>query len=133
MNQDWNKGVVLKPEIIEKCKQMKPIDIMVGVLCKNVEATILNVLNVINEGLYRYFPDHRLAIVVSDGYSSDKTREVINLFHPYSSIDMIVTEDVTKGGKGAGVMTIIEIAHETESKSIILMDGDLLSVKPAWI
>jgi len=133
MNQDWNKEVTLKQEIVEKCKQMKPIDILVGVLCKDVEATILNVLNVINEGLYRYFPDHRLAIVVCDGYSSDKTREVIDLFHPYRSIDMIVTEDVTKGGKGAGVMTIIEIAHETEAKSIILMDGDLLSVKPAWI
>jgi hypothetical protein len=133
MNQDWNKGITLKQEIVEKCKKMKPIDIMVGVLCKDVEATILNVLNVINEGLYRYFPDHRLAIVVSDGYSSDKTREVIDLFQPYNSIDMIVTEDITKGGKGAGVMTIIEIAHETESKSIILMDGDLLSVKPAWI
>ena len=50
MNQDWNKEVTLKQEIVEKCKQMKPIDILVGVLCKDVEATILNVLNVINEG-----------------------------------------------------------------------------------
>ncbi|MEA3458932.1 MAG: glycosyltransferase [Candidatus Thermoplasmatota archaeon] len=133
MNQEWNKGVNLKPEIVEKCKQMKPLDIVVGVLCKDVEATILNVLNVVNEGLYQYFPDYRLAIAVSDGNSSDKTREVVELFQPYSTIDVLVAEDITEGGKGAGVMTIFEIAHETEAKSIVLMDGDLLSVKPSWI
>ena len=133
MNQEWNKGLSLKPEIIEKCQQMKPIDIIVGVLCKDVEATVLNVLNVINEGLYRYFPDYKKAIVICDGNSSDKTMEAINLFQPYNTIKKIVTKDITTGGKGAGVMTIFEIAHETEAKSVVLIDGDLLSVKPSWI
>jgi len=133
MNQEWNKGLSLKPELIEKCNQIKPIDIMVGVLCKNVEATILNVLNVINEGLYRYFPDNKKAIVICCAESSDKTKEAINLFQPYNTIEKIVTNDITKGGKGAGIMTIFEIAHESESKSVVLMDGDLLSVKPGWI
>jgi hypothetical protein len=53
MNQVWNNNLSLKPEIEKKCKEIGAIDIMVGVLCKNVETTILNVLNVINEGLYR--------------------------------------------------------------------------------
>jgi hypothetical protein len=133
MNQDWNKGVSLKPELVEKLEKIKPVEIMVGVLCKNVEPTVLNVLNVINEGLYRYFPDYKKAIVICLGESSDKTNEVINLFQPYSTIEKIVTNDITKGGKGAGVITIFEIAHETQAKSVILMDGDLLSVKPGWI
>ena len=106
MNQEWNSNINLKSEIIDKCRQIKPIDIMVGVLCKNVEGTILNVLNVINEGLYRYFPDYRLAIVISDGNSTDKTREIIDLFHPYSNIELIKTRDITNIGKGAGVRTI---------------------------
>ena len=133
MKQEWNRGINLKPELVEKCKEMKPVDIMVGVLCKDVESTVLNVLNVINEGLYRYFPGYKKAIVVCLGESSDKTDEVIDLFQPYNTIEKIVTNDITKGGKGAGVMTIFEIAHEAEAKSVILMDGDLLSVKPAWI
>ena len=133
MKQEWNSGINLKPELVEKCKEMKPVDIMVGVLCKDVESTVLNVLNVINEGLYRYFPGYKKAIVVCLGESSDKTDEVIDLFQPYNTIEKIVTNDITKGGKGAGVMTIFEIAHEAEAKSVILMDGDLLSVKPAWI
>jgi hypothetical protein len=133
MKQEWNKGLDLKPELVEKCKEIKPLDIMVGVLCKDVEATVLNVLNVVNEGLYSYFPDYNKAIAVCLGESSDNTDKVIDLFQPYNSIKKIVTDDITKGGKGAGVMTIFEIAHEAEAKSVILMDGDLLSVKPAWI
>ena len=33
---------------------MKPVDIVVGILCKNVEITILHVLNVVSEGLHKY-------------------------------------------------------------------------------
>ena len=133
MNQGWNKGISLKPELVKKCKEMKPVDIMVGVLCKDVEATVLNVLNVVNEGLYRYFPDYKKAIVICCAESSDKTDEVVNLFQPYNTIEKIVTSDITEGGKGTGVMTIFEIAHESETKCVILIDGDLLSIKPGWI
>jgi hypothetical protein len=133
MNQDWNEGLSLKPEILKQCKEIGPIDIMVGVLCKDVEATVLNVLNVINEGLYRYFPDYNKAIVVSCAESTDKTDEAVGLFQPYNSVHKIVTKDIVSAGKGSGVMTIFEIAHETKAKSIVLVDGDLLSVKPGWI
>lgn len=133
MNQEWNKNLSLDSYIVEKCHQIKPVDILVGVLCKNVEATVLNVLNVVNEGLYQYFPDHTLALVVSKAESSDNTDEAINLFQPYSSIHTIITKDISNGGKGAGVRTILEIAHETEAKCVVLLDGDLLSIKPVWI
>jgi hypothetical protein len=133
MNQDWNRNVSLNSELIKRCEEIKPIDIMVGVLCKDVETTILNVLNVINEGLYRYFPDYNMAIVVCLGKSSDKTNEVVDLFQPYNSIKKIVANDIIDAGKGAGVMTIFELAHIADAKSVVLMDGDLLSVKPGWI
>lgn len=133
MNQDWNKELSLDPVTLKKCKKIGSIDIMVGVLCKDVESTVLNVLNVINEGLYRYFPDYKKAIVITSAKSMDKTNETIELFQPYSSIKKIVTKDISDSGKGAGVMTIFEIAHETNAKCIVLIDGDLLSVKPVWI
>jgi hypothetical protein len=133
MNQEWNRNLSLKQDIIEKCKELKPVEIIVGVLCKDVETTVLNVLNVINEGLYRYFPDYKKVVVIAEGGSADKTSEVIDLFQPYNSIGKIVTSDITGGGKGAGVMTILEVAHEIGAKCVVLMDGDLLSIKPGWI
>ncbi|KYK34221.1 MAG: hypothetical protein AYK22_05635 [Thermoplasmatales archaeon SG8-52-3] len=133
MNQNWNRDMNLKNELIQKCENIKTTDIMVGVLCKNVETTVLNVLNVINEGLYRYFPDYKKAIVICLGNSTDKTNEVIDLFQPYNTIEKIVTNDIINAGKGAGVMTIFELAHCSEAKSVVLIDGDLLSIKPGWI
>jgi len=133
MYQKWNKNVRLKPKIVRKCGEIKPLDIVVGVLCKDAESTILNVLNVINKGLYKFFPDFKKAIVVSMGLSSDNTAEAIDLFQPYSSITKIVTDDITLGGKGGGIRAIIEIAHEAEAKAIVLLDGDLLSIEPEWI
>lgn len=133
MNQEWNKNLSLKPEIIQECKKIKSIDIMVGVLCKDVETTVINVLNVINEGLYTYFPDNKKAIVISEGESNDKTSDAIELFEPYCSIEKIYTKDIAKGGKGAGIRTILEIAHTTDTKCVVLMDADLLSIKPVWI
>jgi hypothetical protein len=133
MNQEWNKNLNLNSEIIKKCKEIQPIDIIVGVLCKDVETTILNVLNVIDEGLYRYFPDYSKAIVISSADSSDNTDEAIELFQPYSNIKKISTKDIISAGKGAGVMTIFEIAHQCNAKCVLLIDGDLLSIKPRWI
>jgi hypothetical protein len=133
MNQDWNKGLSLKQEVIDRCKEIEPIDILVGVLCKDVEPTVLNVLNVINEGLYRYFPEHNKAIVISSANSSDKTKEAVELFTPYQTVEKIATGDIVSQGKGSGVMTVFEIAHECDAKMVELMDGDLLSVKPRWI
>ncbi|OYT29159.1 glycosyl transferase family 2 [Thermoplasmatales archaeon ex4572_165] len=133
MNQEWNKGLSLDSAVLEKTKKMKPIDLMVGVLCKDVETTVLNVLNVINEGLYRNFPEYNMAIVISKADSADSTDDAISLFQPYKNIHCIVANDITNGGKGAGVMTIFEIAHEVEAKCVVLMDGDLLSIKPGWI
>ena len=98
MNQEWNRDIGLNNDLLQRCHKLKPIDIIVGVLCKDVETTVLNVLNVINEGLYRYFPEYKKAIVVSLGKSSDKTNEVIDLFQPYNSIEKIVTNDITVGG-----------------------------------
>jgi hypothetical protein len=133
MKQAWLKGVKLDKKVIEKCNKIKPVDILVGVLCKNVETTILNVLNVINEGLYRYFPDHTKAIVICKGESTDQTDDAIELFKPYNSVKTIVTNDIIKAGKGSGIRTIFEIGHKTQAKTILLVDGDLLSIKPNWI
>lgn len=133
IDQQWNKHLRLNPSVIKKCQELKVVDLLVGVLCKDVETTILNVLNVINNGLHKHFPDLKNAIVISEGNSIDDTSEAIDLFQPYNGIPKIVTKDITKGGKGAGIRTIIEIAHEIQAKCLVLIDGDLLSIEPEWI
>ena len=80
--------------------EMEKADIVVGILCKNVEATILHVMNVVNEGLHKYFSEHKKAMVLSDGFSSDRTVGLAELFQPYDGVKKIITKDMEKGGKG---------------------------------
>ncbi len=128
-----NNNANLPPTLSEKIKKVGEVDIVVGVLCKNVETTILHVLNVVSEGLHKHFSEYKKMIVVSDGFSSDRTVELANLFQPYNGIEKIVTEDIVEGGKGAGIKTVFMMASELNAKAVVLLDGDLLSIKPEWI
>lgn len=110
-----------------------PVDILVGVLCKNVEATILHVLNTVSDGLHKYFPEYKTAIAVTDGFSQDRTLDLAELFKPHNDIAKIITRDMATGGKGAGARTVMEIAHELGAKSLVMVDGDLLSIRPTWL
>jgi hypothetical protein len=128
-----NNAVALPQALCAQLREAGTADIVVGVLCKNVANTVLHVLNTVSEGLHKYFSDYRKMIVVSDGFSSDRTVELAGIFQPYNGIRKVVTEDLVEGGKGAGVRTIFEIAHEVDAKVVIMVDGDLLSIKPEWV
>lgn len=123
----------LKTDVLNKLEETGTADVVVGVLCKNVETTILHVLDTVSEGICKHLPDYEPLIVVSDGFSSDRTPELANIYAPYENITKIVTTDMMEGGKGAGIRTIFEIAHQVEAKAVVLVDGDLLSIKPEWI
>ncbi len=125
--------IELPGHLVKACEEVGSVDILVGVLCKNVEATILHVLNVANEGLYTYFPEYSKGMVISIGESNDRTREMAELFQPYNGISKIITEDIGGSGKGAGVRTIMKVARLLNADALILLDGDLLSVRPKWI
>jgi glycosyltransferase involved in cell wall biosynthesis len=123
----------LKADVLKQIKEVGSVDVVVGILCKNVETTILHVLDTVCEGVCKYLPDYTPLIVVTDGFSSDRTYELANLFQPYENINKIVTSDMMEGGKGAGIRTVFEIAHRVKAKAVVLVDGDLLSIKPEWI
>ncbi|MFO8133285.1 MAG: glycosyl transferase family 2 [Thermoplasmatota archaeon] len=123
----------LEEHVRQQLEKLGSVDILVGVLCKNVEATILHVLNTVSDGLHKYFPEYKTAIAVTDGFSEDRTLDLARLFRPHKGIGKIITRDMAAGGKGAGVRTIMELAHELDAKSLVMVDGDLLSIKPTWL
>ncbi|MDY6930658.1 MAG: glycosyl transferase family 2 [Halobacteriota archaeon] len=125
--------VTLTPELLEKTKNIGPIDIVVGICTKNVEATIVHVMNVVASGLSEYFSDYNGLIIVSDGFSSDRTMELAEMFEPPGDIPKLLTEQMGGPGKGNGIRTIFEIASEVNTDTVVLIDGDLLSVRPEWI
>ncbi|MCP8319104.1 MAG: hypothetical protein L6N95_04675, partial [Candidatus Methylarchaceae archaeon HK01B] len=108
-------------------------DIIVGILTKNVEPTIVHVLNVVSIGLIERFPHHNNLVIVSNGFSSDRTTEMAKLFGLPPRINKMVLDQVIGSGKGNGIRTIMEVAYQAKAKAVALVDGDLLSIKPDWI
>lgn len=125
--------MVLTPSLKERVDKIGTVDIVVGIPTKNVETTIVHTLNVVGMGLQKCFDGVQSLMVISDGFSNDKTKELAEMFSLPSSIEKIVTDDVGVAGKGSAVRTTLEIAIATDAKCILLVDGDLLSISPSWV
>lgn len=124
---------MLKPVVLEKIAEIKPVDIVVGISTRNVDTTIVHVMNVASTGLLEFLSDYKGLVVVSDGFSTDRTVELAELFELPRKVAKIVTEEVGELGKGSAIRTIFEIAQHAEAATIILLDGDLLSIRTQWI
>ncbi|MHC1635325.1 MAG: glycosyltransferase, partial [Candidatus Methanospirareceae archaeon] len=124
---------MLKQTLMERIEKIKPVDVVVGISARNVDTTIVHVMNVASSGLLEFLPDYDGLLVVSDGFSTDKTVELAELFELPSKVRKIVTEEIGELGKGSAIRTILEIARKAEAGAVILLDGDLLSIRPEWI
>lgn len=122
----------LSPSIIDKLEDIEAVDVVIGIQTKNVESTILHVLNVVYDGITRYLSSYRTLVVVSDGFSTDRTMELADIFN-ISPVKKIAIEQMGEPGKGNGMKTIIEIAHELNARAVGFVDGDLLSIKAEWV
>ncbi len=119
--------------MLEKIEKIKPVDIVVGISAKNVDTTIVHVMNVASTGLLEFMSDYKGLVVVSNGFSTDRTTELAELFELPRKVSKIVTEEVGEVGKGSAIRTVFEVAKHAEADTVILLDGDLLSVRPQWI
>ena len=91
-------------------------DIVVGIPCFNNDATIDHVIDMVSEGLAKYFPDLGAVVIISDGGSTDDTREVARDKTVYPFIEKIVTIYRGIPGKGSALRMIFESASFPNTK-----------------
>ncbi len=127
-------STALRQHVRNKIEQMDHADIVGGVPSFSSAQSIENVLKMIFKGIKRHYPDHRAFIVVSDGGSTDDTREVARLVDPKSyNIDSIVTIYRGLPGKGSGLRAVLEIAAFLKARAVAFFDSALMSITPEWI
>lgn len=137
------ESVVLRHEVQEKINELEEADIVVGIPSYNNERTIGHVVQAVQAGLHKYFPDNKAVLVNSDGGSTDSTRQVVDdtsidmksilLSHRILSFHKIVTPYHGIPGKGSAFRTIFEIAKALNAKACAVVDSDLRSITPEWI
>ena len=135
---------VLRPEIDEQVRALKSADIVIGVPSFNNARTIRHVIQAIEVGVEKYFPQSRAVIVNSDGGSTDGTREAVLsthtddrylmlLSHPLYPVHRLATPYHGLPGKGSAFRTIFRIAELLGARACAVVDSDLRSITPEWI
>lgn len=119
-------------------------DIVIGIPSYNNSKTIHHVVNAVNAGIMKYFPNHSAVVVNSDGGSTDGTPsvvmeaaidslETILIEHPVYTIHRISTPYRGVPGKGSAFWTIFNVARLLKAKAVAVFDSDLRSITPEWI
>lgn len=123
----------MRSDLKKKLKAMKRADIVVGLPSYNVEADIGHVVEVVGEGLKKYFGKSRAVIVVADGGSLDDTRENALEAKVPRGVEKWVSIYRGKHGKGCAFRLIFQVASLLKAKACVMIDSDLKSITPLWI
>lgn len=127
-------STALRPHVRSKIEQLGSTDIVIGIPSYSSASSIAHVLKIIIKGLDRFYPERKALLVVSDGGSTDDTRELARSVDPKSyNIESIVTIYRGLPGKGSGLRAVFEIASFLKPRAIAVFDSDLLSITPEWV
>lgn len=123
----------LRPWANRRLEKIDHADIAVGIPCFNNDSTLEHVIDTVSDGLAKYYKDQRSIIIVSDGGSTDDSRELARdkTVHPF--IEKIITIYRGLPGKGSALRMIFESVSFLEAKVCLLFDSDLRSITPEWI
>lgn len=136
--------IVLREEISEWLDTVGTADILVGIPSYNNARTIGHVVQAVQTGLAKYFPDMKAVLVNSDGGSTDGTPEVVRdtvvedfssvlLHHRVRPLFKLATPYHGIPGKGSAFRTIFELAAALDVKTCAVVDSDLRSITPEWL
>lgn len=106
---------------------------MVGIPCYHNQSSIRNVIETVGEGLRKHFPYLKALIVVSDGGSTDDSRELAESVLLSPGIEKIVTIYRGVPGKGSSLRAVFEISEILEPRVVVMVDADLKSISPEWV
>lgn len=122
-----------REELREKLAREGEFDIVVTINTKDVDTTIIHVLNVACSALAEHFPTERCLVAVVDGGSTDQTLDMATYYPAPQGIRKMVVPQLHGPGKGNGIHTAFEIADITNARALACVDGDLVSIRGSWI
>ncbi|MGH7846284.1 MAG: glycosyltransferase [Candidatus Binatia bacterium] len=128
-----NYDTAFRPYLAKRIEQIDAADIVVGIPCYNNDKTIAYVLKQVSKGLAQHFKSARSVILISDGGSTDDTREVVRdeEIQPWQEKVVFIYRGIS--GKGTALRAIFEAVERLNAKACAVVDADLRSITPDWI
>ncbi|MBR9676331.1 glycosyl transferase [Candidatus Woesearchaeota archaeon] len=107
-------------------------DLIVGIPSYCEADSIRYVVEQVDKGLTKYFPNHKTLIVNCDNDSPDGTRRVF-LETPTNNQKYYVSTPPGLKGKGRNFYNLFLLTQKLGAKGVIVVDADLTSITPEWI
>ncbi len=127
-------STALRDTVRYKIEELGEVDFLIGIPSYHSDASISHVISTIHKGLDTYFHNSRALIMVSDGGSTDDTRDIARAVDIGSfNIEKIVSIYRGVPGKGSALRAIFEAAKFLKPQAVAVFDSDLVSIAPVWI
>ncbi len=127
-------STALREETRKKIESIGYADIVVGIPSYFSQDTIGYVIETVAKGLEKYYSDKKALIFVSDGGSTDDTREEAEKVDISKyNIEKIVAIYRGIPGKGSALRAVFEAAKFLKAKAVATFDSDLKSITPEWV
>lgn len=122
-----------RPYITKRIEEIEWADIVVGIPCFNNDRTIEHVIKMVSHGLHDYYRDQRAVVIISDGGSTDDSRDSAKEFQLKPWQEKIVTIYRGQPGKGTALRMVFEASRLLHAKACMVVDADLRSITNNWI
>lgn len=124
----------LREDARGKIEKIGYADIVIGIPAYFSNSSIAHVIKTVESGLEEHYTDYKSVIFISEGGSTDDTREVAKLVDIDSyNIEKIVSIYRGVPGKGSGLRAVFEAAEFLKAKAVAVFDSDLKSITSGWI
>ncbi|MGD9819864.1 MAG: glycosyltransferase family A protein, partial [Desulfomonilaceae bacterium] len=123
----------LRPYVVKRLEELEKADVVVGIPCFNNDKTIAHVIKMVSDGLSAHYKNLRPLIIISDGGSTDDTRDVAKGTEIKPWQERIIGIYRGNPGKGTALRMIFEAAHLVYALACMVVDSDLRSITNRWV
>lgn len=135
---------ILSDDLLRQLISVGEVDILVGLHTHNHAKTIGHVVQVIREGLLRYFPRERVAILNADGGSQDGTPDLVraasisdvggaNTFHTLRTLHCVSSQYGSVPSAGQAMHIVIAAADLLRARACAVIAPESSDILPEWI
>jgi glucosylglycerate synthase len=135
---------ILSDELLRQLISVGEVDVLVGLHTYNHAKTIGHVVEVIRDGLLKYFPRERVAILNADGGSQDGTPELVRAAsisdarHSYSfqtlrTLHCISSQYAAVPSAGQAMHLVVAAADLLRAKACAVIAPESSEILPEWI
>ncbi len=127
-------STALRTPLREKIEALDHASIVIGIPTFHSGSAVIHVIESVARGLDKHFHGAKALILVSDGGSTDDSRELAEQVEVSSyHIEKLVTIYRGIPGKGSGLRAIFEAAQFLKADAVAVFDSDLISITPEWV